>query len=250
MKILVAIKRVVDHNVRVYAKLDGSGVDTDNAKFSINPFDEVALEEAIRIRESGSADEVIAVSCGRGSCQDVLRTSLAHGADRAIHVDTGGVDLQPLAVAKLLKKVCEVEGAGFVLMGKQAIDDDASQTGPMLAALMGWPQATNATAITIGDGEINVTRGVDGGAEYLSIQLPAVITVDLRMNEPRYVTLPNIMKAKKKPLEVRSADSLGVDLAPRLTVVAMAEPAARGQGVLVSGVPELIDRLRNEAGVL
>src|SRR5687767_6686395 len=249
MKILVAVKRVVDFNVKVRVKADGTGVETANVKMSMNPFDEIALEEAVRLKESGAATEVLAVSCGIAACQETLRTALAIGADRAILVQTD-VELQPLAVAKLLKAVAQKEQPKLVIMGKQAIDDDANQTGQMLAALLGWSQATFASKVKLeGDGA-QVTREVDGGLETLSVKLPAVVTTDLRLNEPRYVTLPNIMKAKKKPLETLTPDALGVDVAPRLTVTKVVEPGKRKAGIKVADVKALVEKLRNDAKVI
>jgi len=249
LKILVPVKRVVDYNVKVRVKADGSGVDIANVKMSMNPFDEIAVEEAVRLKEAGVATEVVAVSCGVGACQETLRAALAIGADRAILVETDA-ELQPLAVAKLLKAVADREQPALVIGGKQAIDDDANQTGQMLAALAGWAQATFASKLVIADGKAQVTREIDGGLETLSIVLPAVVTTDLRLNEPRYATLPNIMKAKKKPLDVLPAAELGVDVAPRLRHVRHAEPAARKGGVKVADVAELVNKLRNEAKVI
>ncbi len=249
MKILVSVKRVVDHNVKVRVKADGSGVDLGNVKMSMNPFDEIGVEEAVRLKETGMATEVIAVSCGMAQVQEVLRTALAIGADRAIAVETDA-ELQPLAVAKLLKALVDREEPGLVILGKQAIDDDASQAGQMLAALADLPQATFASKVEVADGKAQVTREIDGGLEVLSLSLPAVITTDLRLNEPRYVTLPNIMKAKKKPLErVKPAD-LGVDIAPRLKTLKVAEPAGRKAGIRVPDVATLICKLKNEAKVI
>ena len=250
MKILVPVKRVVDYNVKVRVKADNSGVELDNVKMSMNPFDEIAVEEAVRLKEAGIASEVVVVTCGVAAAQDILRTALAIGADRAILVDVGAAELetlQPLAVAKLLKAVADKEQPGLVLCGKQAIDDDASQTAQMLAALQGWPQATFASKVVIADGKATVTREVDGGLETLAVSLPAVISADLRLNEPRYATLPNIMKAKKKPLETIAAAGLGVDIAPRLKVRIVQEPAKRKAGVIVPDVATLIDKLKNEA---
>ena len=248
MKILVPVKRVVDYNVKVRVKADGSNVDITSAKMSMNPFDEIAVEEAVRLKEAGIASEVVAVSAGVANCQDTLRTALALGADRAILIATDA-QLQPLAVAKLLKAVCEKEQPQLVLCGKQAIDDDASQTGPMLAALMNWPQATFASKLIVNTGKALVTREIDGGLETLEIALPALVTADLRLNEPRYATLPNIMKAKKKPLATITPEELGVDIAPRLTTLAMAEPPKRAAGVRVANVAELIAKLK-ETGVI
>ena len=253
MKVLVAVKRVVDYNVKTRVKSDGSGVDLANVKMSMNPFDEIAVEAAVRLKEAGLATEVIAVSCGVAAAQETLRTALAMGADRAVLVDAselGNAGLQPLAVAKLLKAIAERENPGLVILGKQAIDDDSNQTGQMLAALLGRPQATFASKIEIADGKALVTREVDGGLETLRIPLPAVVTTDLRLNEPRYATLPNIMKAKKKPLETLKPDDLGVDVAPRLTSLKVAEPAKRSAGIMVADIATLIDKLRNEAKVI
>ena len=249
MKILVSVKRVVDYNVKVRVKADGTGVETANVKMSMNPFDEIAVEEAVRLREAGVATEIVVVSCGVLACQETLRTALAIGADRAILVETDA-ELQPLAVAKLLKAVCAQEQPQIAILGKQAIDDDANQTGQMLAALMGWPQATFASKLTVADGKVQVTREVDGGLETLSLKLPAVVTTDLRLNEPRYVTLPNIMKAKKKQLEVLKPEALGVDVAPRLKTLKVVEPAKRKAGVKVPNTAALVDKLRNEAKVI
>jgi electron transfer flavoprotein beta subunit len=251
MKILVPVKRVVDYNVKVRVKGDGSGVDIANVKMSMNPFDEIAVEEAVRLREKGHATEIIAVSCGPTQCQETLRTALAIGADRAILVDTGAdLDLQPLAVAKLLKALVDKEQPQMVILGKQAIDDDANQTGQMLAALAGLPQATFASKVELADGAAQVTREVDGGLETLSITLPAVVTTDLRLNEPRYVTLPNIMKAKKKTLDIMKPADLGVDVAPRLKTLKVAEPPSRSAGIKVPDVATLIEKLKNEAKVI
>ena len=249
MKILVPVKRVIDYNVKVRVKADGSGVDLANVKMSMNPFDEIAVEEAVRLKEAGIATEVIAVSCGVGACQETLRTALAIGADRAILVETD-VELQPLAVAKLLKVLCDKEQPQLVICGKQAIDDDANQTGQMLAALQNWPQATFASKVVIADGKATVTREIDGGLETLVIGLPAVVSTDLRLNEPRYATLPNIMKAKKKQLDTVKPADLGVDVAPRLTTLKVAEPPRRSAGVLVADVAELVNKLKNEAKVI
>ncbi len=249
MKILVAVKRVVDYNVKVRVKADGSGVDLANVKMAMNPFDEIAVEEAVRLKEAGVASEVVAVSCGLAACQETLRTAMALGADRAILVETD-VELQPLAVAKLLKALVAKETPQLVILGKQAIDDDANQTGQMLAALLGWPQATFASKLVVASGKATVTREVDGGLETLELALPAVVTTDLRLNEPRYATLPNIMKAKKKPLDnVKPAD-LGVDVAPRLATLKVVEPPKRTAGVKVADVAQLIDKLKNEAKVI
>jgi len=249
MKVLVAVKRVVDYNVKVRVKSDQSGVDIANVKMSMNPFDEIGVEEAVRLREKGVATEVIAVSCGLQACQETLRTAMAIGADRAILVETDA-ELQPLAVAKLLKAVCDREQPQLVILGKQAIDDDANQTGQMLAALGNMAQATFASKVDIADGRAKVTREVDGGLETLSITLPAVVTTDLRLNEPRYVTLPNIMKAKKKQLDVLKPADLGVDPAPRLRTLKVSEPPGRKAGIKVADVKALVDKLKNEAKVI
>jgi electron transfer flavoprotein beta subunit len=249
MKILVPVKRVVDYNVKVRVKADGTGVETANVKMSMNPFDEIAVEEAVRLKEAGVATEIIAVSIGVAQCQETLRTALAIGADRAILVETG-LETQPLGVAKVLKALVDKEQPGLVLLGKQAIDDDANQTGQMLAALLGWPQATFASKLKIDGAGAQVTREIDGGLETIAIRLPAVVTTDLRLNEPRYVTLPNIMKAKKKTLDTFTPEALGVDFKPRLTTVKVAEPAKRGAGRQVASVAELVDKLKNEAKVI
>ncbi len=249
MKLLVAIKRVVDFNVKVRVKSDGSGVDTANVKMSMNPFDEIAIEEAVRLKEKGVATEVVAVSCGVIACQETLRTALALGADRAILVESD-TELQPLAVAKLLKAIVDREQPQLVLLGKQAIDDDSNQVGQMLAALLDWPQVVFASKIEVANGALRVEREVDGGLETVAARLPAVITTDLRLNEPRYATLPNIMKAKKKPLDVVKADALGVDIAPRLVTIGLAEPPKRKGGGRVADVKELVAKLRNEAKVI
>ena len=248
MKIVVAVKRVVDYNVKVRIKSDGSGVEMANVKMSMNPFDEIAVEEAVRLKEAGLATEVVVFSAGVAQCQETLRTAMAIGADRALLVETD-LELQPLAVAKLLKAICDKEQPGLVLCGKQAIDDDANQTGQMLAALMNWPQASFASAVSIVDGKARVTREIDGGLETIEIVLPAVVTVDLRLNEPRYATLPNIMKAKKKPLEVLTPQALGVDVSPRLKTLAVTEPPKRAAGIKVANVAELMARLKSD-GVL
>ena len=248
MKILVAVKRVVDYNVKVRVKADGSGVEMANVKMSMNPFDEIAVEEAVRLKEAGLATEVVVVSAGVAQCQETLRTAMAIGADRALLVETE-VELQPLAVAKLLKALCEKEQPGLVLCGKQAIDDDANQTGQMLAALMNWSQATFASTLRIADGKVSVIREIDGGLETMEVTLPAVVTVDLRLNEPRYTTLPNIMKAKKKPLETVTPQMLGVDVSPRLKTLNVAEPPKRLAGVKVANITELVAKLKSE-GVL
>jgi electron transfer flavoprotein beta subunit len=249
MKILVPVKRVVDFNVKVRVKSDGSGIDLANVKMSMNPFDEIAVEEAVRLKEKGAATEIVAVSCGVAGCQETLRTALALGADRAILVETG-VELQPLAVAKLLKAIIDKEQPKVVLLGKQAIDDDANQTGQMLAALLDWPQATFASKVEIAGDKATVKREVDGGLETVEVPLPAVITADLRLNEPRYATLPNIMKAKKKPLDVVKPDALGVDVTPRLTTLKVTEPPKRQGGGKVADVAQLVAKLRNEAKVI
>jgi electron transfer flavoprotein beta subunit len=249
MKILVPVKRVVDYNVKIRAKADGSGVETANVKMSMNPFDEIAVEEAVRLKEAGTATEIIAVSLGAQACQETLRTALAMGADRAILVQTDA-ELQPLAVAKALKAVVEREQPRLVIMGKQAIDDDCNQTGQMLAALLGWPQGTFASKVVPGDGTVRVTREIDGGLETVELTLPAVVTTDLRLNEPRYASLPNIMKAKKKPLETLAPADLGVEVTPRLKTLKVAEPPRRQAGIKVSSVAELVDKLRNEARVI
>lgn len=249
MKVLVPVKRVVDYNVKVRVKSDGSGVDIANVKMSMNPFDEIAVEEATRLKEAGVVTEVIAVSCGVAQCQETLRTAMAIGADRGILVESDA-ELQPLAVAKLLKALADKEQPQLIILGKQAIDDDCNQTGQMLAALLGWPQATFASKVTVADGKATVTREVDGGLETLSLTLPAIITTDLRLNEPRYVTLPNIMKAKKKQLDnVKPAD-LGVDVASRVKTLKVAEPAKRSAGIKVPDVATLVAKLRNEAKVI
>ena len=249
MKALVAVKRVVDYNVKVRVKADHTGVETANVKMSMNPFDEIAVEEALRLREAGTVEEVIAVSCGVQQCQETIRTALAMGADRGVLVQTD-VELQPLAVAKLLKAVIQKESPEIVIIGKQAIDDDCNQTGQMLSALLGWPQATFASKLKISDGHAEVTREVDGGLETVSIKLPAVITTDLRLNEPRYASLPNIMRAKKKPIVTMTPDALGVDVTPRLVVLKVEEPPKREAGVKVGSVAELVDKLKTEARVI
>ena len=249
MKVLVSIKRVIDYNVKVRVKADGTGVETANVKMSMNPFDEIAVEEAVRLKEAGVATEIVAVSCGPQACQETLRTALAIGADRAILVECAD-ELQPLAVAKLLKAVCVKESPQLVILGKQAIDDDCNQTGQMLSALLGWSQATFASKVKIADGKAQVTREVDGGLETISIKLPAIVTTDLRLNEPRYVTLPNIMKAKKKTLETLKPDALGVDVSPRLQTIKVTEPPKRKAGVKVPDPQALVDKLRNEAKVI
>jgi len=249
MKVLVPVKRVVDYNVKVRVKSDGTGVDIANVKMSMNPFDEIAVEEAVRLKEKGVVTEVIAVSCGDAKCQETLRTAMAIGADRGILVETTE-ELQPLAVAKLLKALVEKEQPQLVILGKQAIDDDANQTGQMLAALTDLPQATFASKVEVADGKATVTREVDGGLETISLTLPAVITTDLRLNEPRYVTLPNIMKAKKKQLDIFKPEDLGVDVKPRLKTLKVSEPPKRGAGIKVPDVATLVDKLKNEAKVI
>ena len=249
MKVLVTVKRVVDYNVSVRVKADGSDVDIANVKMSMNPFDEIAMEEAVRLKEAGVATEIVAVSAGVAQCQETLRSALALGADRAILIETTE-QLQPLAVAKLLAAVVKQENPSLVIMGKQAIDDDANQTGQMLAGLLDIPQATFASKVVVADGKATVTREVDGGLETISMSLPAVVTADLRLNEPRYATLPNIMKAKKKPLDTTTPDALGVDVAPRLKTLKVSEPPVRSAGVIVPDVATLVEKLRNEAKVL
>jgi electron transfer flavoprotein beta subunit len=249
MKVLVPVKRVVDYNVKVRVKSDGTGVDIANVKMSMNPFDEIAVEEAVRLKEKGVVTEVIAVSCGVTQCQETLRTAMAIGADRGILVECAD-ELQPLAVAKLLKALIDKEQPGLVILGKQAIDDDCNQTGQMLAALAGLPQATFASKVEVADGKLNCTREIDGGLETLSLTLPAVITTDLRLNEPRYVTLPNIMKAKKKTLDVVKPADLGVDVTPRIKTLNVSEPPKRGAGIKVPDVATLVSKLKNEAKVI
>jgi electron transfer flavoprotein beta subunit len=249
MKVLVAVKRVIDANVKVRVKADGTGVETANVKMAMNPFCEIGVEEAIRLKEAGKATEIVAVSCGGPQCQETIRTALAMGADRGIHVQTD-VELQPLAVAKLLKAVVAKEQPGLVILGKQAIDDDCNQTGQMLAGLLGWPQATFASKLAVEDGGFTVTREVDAGLEVVKLKAPALITTDLRLNEPRYASLPNIMKAKKKPIEALTPDALGVEVAPRLKTLKVVEPSKRKAGVKVKSVAELVDKLRNEAKVI
>jgi electron transfer flavoprotein beta subunit len=249
MKILVPVKRVVDYNVKVRVKSDGTGVDIANVKMSMNPFDEIAVEEAVRLKEKGAATEIIAVSCGDAKCQETLRTAMAIGADRGILVETAE-ELQPLAVAKLLKALVDKEQPGLVIAGKQAIDDDANQTGQMLAALADLPQGAFASKIEVAGDKVNVTREVDGGLETVSLSLPAIVTADLRLNEPRYVTLPNIMKAKKKQLDTVKPEDLGVDVKPRLKTLKVSEPPKRGAGVKVPDVATLVDKLKNEAKVI
>jgi len=249
MKVLVPVKRVVDYNVKVRVKSDGTGVDIANVKMSMNPFDEIAVEEAVRLKEKGVVTEIIAVSCGVTQCQETLRTAMAIGADRAILVETDA-ELQPLAVAKLLKALVDKEQPGLVILGKQAIDDDCNQTGQMLAALADLPQATFASKVDLAADSVTVAREVDGGSETLKLSLPAIVTTDLRLNEPRYVTLPNIMKAKKKPLEVLKPEALGVDVAPRIKTLKVSEPPKRGAGVKVPDVATLVAKLKNEAKVI
>ena len=249
MKVLVAVKRTIDPNVKVRVKSDRTGVETANVKMAMNPFCEIAVEEAVRMKEAGHAEEVIAVSAGADKAQETLRTALAMGADRAVHIVTEA-ELQPLAVARLLKVVADEEQPGLVIMGKQAIDDDSNQTGQMLAALLGWPQATFASEIVFKDGTADVTREIDGGLETLNVNLPAVVTTDLRLNEPRYASLPNIMKAKKKPIDRREADSLGVDVSPRLAIQKVEEPPKREAGIKVADVAELVAKLRDDAKVI
>jgi electron transfer flavoprotein beta subunit len=250
MKVLVAVKRVVDANVKVRVKSDGTGVETANVKMSMNPFCEIAVEEAVRLKEAGKATEIVAVSLGGAQSQETIRTALAMGADRGIHVQTD-VELQPLAVAKLLKAVVDKEQPGLCILGKQAIDDDSNQTGQMLSALLGWPQATYASKLVInGDGTANVTREVDGGLDTIQVKMPFVMTTDLRLNEPRYASLPNIMKAKKKPIEALTPEALGVDPAPRLKTLKVVEPPKRQAGVKVKTAAELVEKLRNEAKVI
>jgi electron transfer flavoprotein beta subunit len=249
MKVLVPVKRVVDYNVKVRVKSDGSGVDIANVKMSMNPFDEIALEEATRLKEAGKVTEVVAVSVGVAQCQETLRTGMAIGADRGILVETAG-DTEPLAVAKIMKALAEKEQPQLIILGKQAIDDDSNQTGQMLAALLGWPQATFASKVVLEDGKVTVTREVDGGLETVALTLPAIVTTDLRLNEPRYVTLPNIMKAKKKPLETVKPEDLGVDVTPRLKTLKVVEPAKRSAGIKVPDVATLVQKLRTEAKVI
>lgn len=253
MKILVPVKRVVDYNVKVRVKTDQTGVELANVKMAMNPFDEIAVEEAVRFKEAGIASEVVAVTCGIAACQETLRTAMAIGADRGIliEVDANAAEsLQSLAVAKLLKALCDKEQPQLVILGKQAIDDDANQTGQMLAALMGWPQATFASKVILSEGKATVTREIDGGLETIALKLPAIVTTDLRLNEPRYATLPNIMKAKKKPLETLKPNDFGVDVSPRLTTLKVTEPPKRQAGIKVADVAELVAKLRNEAKVI
>ena len=249
MKILVAVKRVIDYNVKIRVRADESGIETANVKMSMNPFDEIAVEEAVRLLEAGTATEVVAVSMGVRQCQETIRTALAMGADRGIHVSTDA-ELQPLAVAKLLARIAESEAPDVIILGKQAIDDDSNQTGQMLAGLLGWSQGTFASRLELADGRAVVTREVDGGLETVSLALPAVVTTDLRLNEPRYASLPNIMKAKKKPIDETTPEELGVDPAPRLATIRVTEPQKREGGTKVESVAELVDKLRNEAGVI
>ncbi len=249
MKVLVPVKRVIDANVKPRVKPDGSGVDLTNTKMAMNPFDEIAVEEAIRLKEAGTAEEIVLVSIGPAQAQDTIRTGLAMGADRGILVEVDGI-VEPLAVAKILKGVVQEEAPGIVILGKQAIDDDASQTGQMLAALLGWAQGTFASKIVIKDGVVDVTREVDGGLQTVSLKMPAIITTDLRLNQPRYASLPNIMKAKKKPIDTKSAADYGVDPTPRLEIVETVEPPKRQAGAKVASVGELVDKLTSEAGVL
>jgi len=251
MKVLVPVKRVVDYNVKIRVKPDGSGIELANVKMSMNPFDEIAVEEAVRLKEKGGATEVVVVSVGPAKAQETIRTAQAIGADRGILVETPeGATIEPLAVAKLLKAVADAEKPGLIILGKQAIDDDCNQTGQMLAALLGWPQGTFASKMVIESGIVSVTREVDGGLETVKLKMPAAVTTDLRLNEPRYPSLPNIMKAKKKPLDVKKPADLGVDIAPRLKVLKITEPASRKAGVKVGSVAELVAKLKTEAGVL
>ena len=249
MKLLVPVKRVIDYNVKVRVKSDNTGVETSNVKMSMNPFDEIAVEEAVRMKEAGTAEEIVAVSLGVQQCQETIRTALAMGADRGIHVKTDD-ELEPLAVAKLLKALVDKASPDLVILGKQAIDDDSNQTGQMLAALLDWPQGTFASGIELGDGKAKVVREVDGGLETIEISTPAIITTDLRLNEPRYASLPNIMKAKKKPIDEVSPDELGVDITARLQTLKVEEPPKREAGVMVESVAELVDKLKNEAKVI
>ena len=249
MKVLVAVKRVIDYNVKIRVKADNSGVETANVKFSMNPFDEIAVEEAVRLKEAGKATEIVVVSIGPAAAQETLRTALAMGADRGVLISTDD-EIQPLAVAKLLKAVVDKEQPGLVILGKQAIDDDSNQTGQMLSALLGWSQGTFASKVVIGDGAVEVTREVDGGLETLSLKLPAIVTTDLRLNEPRYASLPNIMKAKKKPIDTLAPADLGVDTAPRLVTLKVEEPPKRKAGIKVADIAALVDKLKNEAKVI
>jgi len=250
MKVLVPVKRVVDYNVKIRVKADGSGVELANVKMSMNPFDEIAVEEAIRLKEKGAVTEIVAVSVGPAKAQETIRTALAMGADRGILVETGEDPVEPLAVAKLLKGIVEAEQPGLVILGKQAIDDDSNQTGQMLAALLGWPQGTFASKVAIEGSSLHVTREVDGGLESIKLNMPAIVTTDLRLNEPRYASLPNIMKAKKKPLDTKKPADFGVDVTPRLKVLKTTEPPGRKSGVKVGSVAELVAKLKDEAGVL
>jgi electron transfer flavoprotein beta subunit len=249
MKVLVAVKRVIDFNVKIRVKGDGSGVETANVKMSMNPFDEIAVEEGVRMREAGTASELIAVSLGPQACQETIRTGLAMGADRGILVETD-LDLEPLAVAKLLAAIADNESPDLIILGKQAIDDDCNQTGQMLAALLRWPQGTFASKLAFSDGKIDVTREIDGGLETVSLRLPAVVTTDLRLNEPRYASLPNIMKAKKKPIDVMTPGDLGVDVTPRLETLKVEEPSGRQAGIIVADAAELVQKLKTEAKVI
>jgi len=249
MKVLVAVKRVIDYNVKIRVKSDNTGVETASVKMSMNPFDEIGVEEGVRLREAGTASELVAVSVGLSQCQETIRTALAMGADRGILVEAGD-DLQPLAVAKVMKALVERENPDMVIVGKQAIDDDSNQTGQMLAAQLGWPQATFASGITLADGKMTVVREIDGGLETVSVAMPTVVTADLRLNTPRYASLPNIMKAKKKPIETVPVADLGVDIAPRLTVLKVVEPPKREAGIKVEDVAQLVDKLKNEAKVI
>ena len=249
MKVLVPVKRVIDYNVKVRVKADNTGVELANVKMAMNPFDEIAVEQALRLKEAGGAEEVIVVSIGPAQNQETIRTGLAMGADRGIHIEASH-DIEPLAVAKLLKAVVEQENPGLVLVGKQAIDDDCNQTGQMLAALLGWAQGTFVSALDVAGDKAKIVREVDGGLEHLEIKMPAIVSVDLRLNEPRYASLPNIMKAKKKPLDSLTVDDLGVDIKPRLTIVKVEEPAAREAGIKVADVKELVEKLKNEAKVI
>ena len=249
MKVLVAVKRVIDYNVKIRVKADGSGVETQNVKMSMNPFDEIAVEEAIRMKEAGAASEIVAVSMGPQQCQETIRTALAMGADRGIHVLTDDA-LEPLAVAKLLKVIVDEEAPELVILGKQAIDDDANQTGQMLSALLGWPQGTFASKVEKADGKLDVTREIDGGLETVKLDLPAIVTTDLRLNEPRYASLPNIMKAKKKPIDQKSPADLGVETTPRLETLKVAEPPKRESGEMVPDIATLVEKLKNEAKVI
>ena len=249
MKVLVPVKRVIDYNVKVRVKADNSGVELANVKMAMNPFDEIAVEQALRLKEAGGAEEVVVVSIGPAQNQETIRTALAMGADRGIHIEASH-DIEPLAVAKLLKAVVERENPGLVLVGKQAIDDDCNQTGQMLAALLGWAQGTFVSALEVAGDKAKIVREVDGGLEHLEIKMPAIVSVDLRLNEPRYASLPNIMKAKKKPLDSLTVDELGVDISPRLTIVRVEEPATREAGIKVADVKELVEKLKNEAKVI